>query len=1227
MKRKMTRVLAVLIAIILVSTNTSLVTYASTAKNKKKVNVSSVTITKPTDNTLVLKKGKTYTLKVSVAPKNATNKELEFISGNPKVASITTKGKIKALKNGTTTITVKSKDSSKMKETLTVKVGVPVTKIKLDKSKVTVNAEDKVQLMATISPSNATVKDLKWTSSDETIASVDSNGLVTTKIDGKVQITATATDGSNIKISCSITVLPIKPTAITLNSTSQTLKVKESFTLQADILPVNAKDKTVTWSSDNDAVATVDSTGKVTAKSEGTAMISATANGDNTIKATCQVIIISQTVVVPGGNEPGGNEPGENNPGGNQPGGSEPGGNNPGGGNPGGNPIDDYKLVWSDDFTGESLDMTNWNMELHEPGWVNNELQEYTNSSDNIYVNDGKLVIKANKTVSGSAISYTSGKVTTQHKQIFKYGKFEIKAKVPTGQGLWPAIWMMPENENLYGQWPKCGEIDIMEVLGHETNKLYGTIHYGNPHASSQGTYVMSNGTLADDYHVYSVEWEPSRMRFYIDGILYHTVNDWFTKVEGGEEITYPAPFDQPFYLQLNLAVGGSWPGNPDETTNFDNAKFEVDYVKVYQKESYDENVVKPVVNLRDPDATGNYIINGNFDVAEDLLDNNDWSLLTALGGEATASISQNKLNIDTTNYGTVNYSIQLVQPRLPMKQGGNYRLTFDAKASADRKMIVNVTAPDKEYIRYMPDTEVSLTTNTQSYSFDFSMTGKDDANGRLEYNLGNQGSLAQVEISNVKLVKLSDTVIDDTKTILPDGNHVYNGAFQEGVNRMAFWEVDNKVSGASISVTNSFNIRELKVEVPNTVASMNDVIVKQTRLAITENKDYVLTFDAYGDEAKTIQTKINGQTFDSNLLTSVQSYRYQFSTGATVTSHDLEFLLGVAGITYIDNVKITEAGMILNGDFSNGFTGWQVYVDSGISSKVTYVIDSLTENSAAGFTIDDTSDAEYKIQLMQKNVELQQGKWYKLTFNAKSDMARKLMVALQRDGNADNDWTSYSGGKIADLGSDYTTYEYVFNMRNTTDPKTILSFNLGAINGTQITSTHRVWIDNVKLEETTEPVIIINPSDDLIKNGDFSQGQDNWIAAISSPGEAVYSFANNKVEFDITNLGNQDWNVQLKQSGLKFEQGKTYQVKLKVTSSVTRAIKLAYMSTSYDWYGGADVQLIAGETKEIDLTFTMNKPTDIAADFVCSMGYIQDVAVDPGIIAIENVSIKDVTN
>lgn len=253
-----------------------------------------------------------------------------------------------------------------------------------------------------------------------------------------------------------------------------------------------------------------------------------------------------------------------------------------------------WNLVWEDNFNGDYLNLQDWNYETHEPGWVNNELQEYTDDIRNIYVDNGNLVIKAIKEETEDGIKYTSGKVTTQNKHDYKYGRFEARLKVPEGQGLWPAFWMMPTEEELYGSWPRCGEIDIMEVLGHEPNEAYGTIHYGNPHQESQGSYILNGETFSDDYHVFAVEWEPSEMRFYIDGNLYHTVNNWYTKQEGGDEITYPAPFDQPFYLQFNLAVGGNWPGNPDETTNFDNAEYKIDYVRVYQLENYNENVPKP---------------------------------------------------------------------------------------------------------------------------------------------------------------------------------------------------------------------------------------------------------------------------------------------------------------------------------------------------------------------------------------------------------------------------------------------------------------------------------------------------------------------------------------------------------------------------------------------------------------------------------------------------------
>ena len=225
-----------------------------------------------------------------------------------------------------------------------------------------------------------------------------------------------------------------------------------------------------------------------------------------------------------------------------------------------------YNLKWEDQFEGESLNRDDWNVELHDPGWVNNELQSYVDSPENIYLQDGSLVLKPVENVSeDGSVSYTSGRINTQHKHDFKYGLFEARVKVPEGQGFLPAFWMMPTDENLYGQWPRCGEIDIMEVLGNNTDTSYGTIHYGNPHSESQGSYTLDEGSFSEEYHVFDVEWEPGKISWYVDGKLIHTEDNWYSATEGQGEITYPAPFDQPFYIILNLAVGGNWPGNPDD--------------------------------------------------------------------------------------------------------------------------------------------------------------------------------------------------------------------------------------------------------------------------------------------------------------------------------------------------------------------------------------------------------------------------------------------------------------------------------------------------------------------------------------------------------------------------------------------------------------------------------------------------------------------------------------
>lgn len=415
-----------------------------------------------------------------------------------------------------------------------------------------------------------------------------------------------------------------------------------------------------------------------------------------------------------------------------------------------------YTLLWNDEFNGDTLNEEIWNRELREPGWTNNELQEYTASEDNIFVRDGHAVLKAIKTQTESGRDYyTSGKIQTKNKKDFMYGKIVISAKVPEGQGLWPALWMMPTDESYYGQWPKCGEIDIMEVLGSQTGIAYGTVHYGEPHAEQQGIYTLEDGAFANEFHEFSVEWEPGEMRWYIDGNLYHTANDWFTAYPNEDEKPYPAPFDQTFFIQMNLAVGGNWPGNPDETTDFENAEFEIDYVRVYQKDFYDTNVQKPAKVFREPLEDGNYIYNGDFSENENILDEENWYFLLFNGGDGSAAINDGVLTITTVNEGTVDYSVQMVQPDLPMIKGKSYRLTFDAYAAEERDMIVCVSAPNAGWIRYLADTKLTLGTDWKTYTYEFTMNDKDDNNGRLEFNMGYKGSTAEIYIDNVRLEEI----------------------------------------------------------------------------------------------------------------------------------------------------------------------------------------------------------------------------------------------------------------------------------------------------------------------------------------------------------------------------------------------------------------------------------------------------------------------------------------
>lgn len=234
-----------------------------------------------------------------------------------------------------------------------------------------------------------------------------------------------------------------------------------------------------------------------------------------------------------------------------------------------------YSLAWSDEFNGTALDETAWSFETGNNGWGNNELENYTSRINNVTLQNGKLIIHALKENYGGS-SYTSARIKTQGKKEFTYGRIDIRAILPKGKGLWPALWMLGSNISTIG-WPACGETDIMELLGQEPAKVYGTLHYGplSGPGSNGSSYVLTSGNFYDQFHVFSLEWKQDQVKFFVDNNLYLTVN----KTDIG---SYTYPFNAPFFFIFNVAVGGDWPGAPDSTTYFPQWMI-VDYVRVYQ--------------------------------------------------------------------------------------------------------------------------------------------------------------------------------------------------------------------------------------------------------------------------------------------------------------------------------------------------------------------------------------------------------------------------------------------------------------------------------------------------------------------------------------------------------------------------------------------------------------------------------------------------------------------
>jgi len=868
------------------------------------------------------------------------------------------------------------------------------------------------------------------------------------------------------------------------------------------------------------------------------------------------------------------------------------------------NPNEEWRLVWSDEFNGSEINMANWSYDDPTNGRWNGEVQSYT--QNNAYIKDGALVIEARKEditePSGETYHYTSSKLITKGKKSWKYGKFEIRAKMPQGQGIWPAIWMMPEDEPFYGTWPKCGEIDIMELLGHEPDKIYGTIHFGEPHKESQGTYTLPEGqTFADDFHVYSIEWEPGEIRWYIDGKLYHVANDWYSRDPYlADDYTYPAPFDQNFFLILNISVGGGWPGYPDETTVFPQ-QMVVDYVRVYQKDKYPhrEKPAKEEVKPREPLEDGNYIYNGGFDVDDSAAVGVDgvpytsyWTFLTASGGAATVNVEEGVMHVQIENGGTTDYGVQLLQAPIHLEKGAKYKASFDMKAENPRQVKLKIGGDgDRGWKDYAAIPPFTVSTEMTNYEFEFTMKDDTDVKARFEFNMGLDDN--DVWIDNVKLIKTEDApVIDPSEIARPpllSGNYIYNGTFDQGPNRMGFWNfVVDSTAKATYYIGSDVNERRFETRIEKGGTSRGAIRLVQPGINIENGKTYKVSFEASAANTRTIEVEIasnlhNSSIFATTFEISKESKIYEFEFTMDKDSDkngELRFNLGGSNVNvYIDNVVMkrvstdeVEGNLILNGVF-NGLAGW------GYGAYEPGSADFESHEEQFRAIIRSVGNEGWNVQLYQDNVPLEQGQTYEVSFDAKSTIDRKIIVQLQRNGTSDNNWDSYFYQEV-ELTNELKTFKYEFTMSKPTDSSSRFNFALGNTEN-KTYAPHEIIIDNVVVRKVATPSA-------LILNGTFDDGMEHWQEYWGDC-EGSCRVTDGELEINITKVGTADYMPQIKQENIALQEGVTYTLSLKARALEARSIKVDILDSSYNWYGGTIFDLTT-EDAVYTFTFTQSK-------------------------------------
>lgn len=838
---------------------------------------------------------------------------------------------------------------------------------------------------------------------------------------------------------------------------------------------------------------------------------------------------------------------------------------------------DKWKLVWSDEFNGNSLDANNWSYqygngtEYNAVDWGNNEKEFYTDK--NTKVEDGNLILEARKEETpilygDKEYKYSSARIRTLGKYSKTYGKIEAAITMPEGQGLWPAFWMLPDDNNIYGRWAAGGEIDIMEAKGRVLNNVWGTIHFGKEwpnNTSSGGHYTFPEGKDITGKHVYGVEWEPGEIRWYVDGELYYTANNWFS--QGDKEpapYAYPAPFDKNFHLILNFAVGGDYDGGLQPDESFKSAQMKVDYVRVYDLNGeypvHDNPATYegPLKGGRTPLSNGSYILDPKFKNIKNATDGelsyDNWNFLTAGIGKATFNNSGDGLDVNIDNGGDKNYSVQLID-HVPLRLNKKYTLKFKAKADKDATVEAQFGGgSDRGWKKYSDAFKVNLTNEEKQYEYSFVMKDTPNVHGRLEFNLGLTDDI-NIHINDVEVTESEAGVEENTSTTkepLENGNHIYNGSFNLGDNRIGFW--DFKGEGATFKSDKDKELAEVTIPV---AGDKNSVILSQTGTNLLQNDVYKLTFKAHSSKDRTMDVKFaskDGQTYAQNtfnLTATDKVYEYEFTMpeGKTDKKSITEFIMGNAdGKVYIDDIELirttnnnvnydgVDLYPIKNGDFSLGYNYWQT-LDNQAGSKADFNITSDADKAAA-IDVKALGTENWNVMLYSNDMELSKGVNYTLEFDAWADQSRDIVAKVEENAN----YTSYTS-KTLTLKPD--KQHVILNFTMPKDDVTQLKFLFGNTSNPKLT---KVYIDNVSLRVKDAPVkmpatLIPDSIDNTIGNDiniAYAGGDNGWkdsISGISDNGndidKSLYTVSDGEITLDksiFTEKGN--YNIVVKSDG-----------------------------------------------------------------------------------------------